>query len=115
MAAATEKEPIEYLHKENASGDDRISAEDGGVKDGAAKGEVEANHIDLPEAEARRILSKVDYRLVPMLALLYLVAFIDRSNSKSRALSNMTPEQQMPQRLTEVQSEMRRLRVSQRI
>jgi hypothetical protein len=28
-------------------------------------------------------LRKVDYRLVPILALLYLVAFIDRSNSMS--------------------------------
>jgi hypothetical protein len=27
-----------------------------------------------------RALRKVDYRLVPLLAVLYLVAFIDRSN-----------------------------------
>jgi hypothetical protein len=36
--------------------------------------------IDLPPAEGRRALRKVDYRLVPLLAILYLVAFIDRSN-----------------------------------
>jgi hypothetical protein len=36
--------------------------------------------IDLPPAEGRRALKKVDYRLVPLLAILYLVAFIDRSN-----------------------------------
>lgn len=35
---------------------------------------------ELPPEEARRALSKVDYRLVPLLSLLYLVAFIDRSN-----------------------------------
>jgi hypothetical protein len=33
------------------------------------------------EAEAERVLRKVDWRLVPILSLLYLVAFIDRSNS----------------------------------
>jgi hypothetical protein len=36
--------------------------------------------VDLPPAEGRRALRKVDYRLVPLLAILYLVAFIDRSN-----------------------------------
>lgn len=36
---------------------------------------------ELPEAEAKRVLRKVDYRLVPLLTFLYLVAFIDRSNS----------------------------------
>lgn len=35
---------------------------------------------DLPPAEGRRALRKVDFRLVPLLAVLYLVAFIDRSN-----------------------------------
>lgn len=47
-----------------------------------SSGELEAQHVELDEAEANRVLRKVDYRLVPMLALLYLVAFIDRSNSK---------------------------------
>lgn len=39
--------------------------------------------VEVDGKEARRILAKVDYRLVPVLALLYLVAFIDRSNSRS--------------------------------
>lgn len=47
-----------------------------------SSGELEAQHLELDEAEANRVLRKVDYRLVPMLSLLYLVAFIDRSNSK---------------------------------
>ena len=33
--------------------------------------------------EASRILRKIDYRLVPMLAFLYLLSFIDRGNSAS--------------------------------
>jgi hypothetical protein len=49
----------------------------------SSSGELEAQHVELDEAEANRVLRKVDYRLVPMLSLLYLVAFIDRSNSKS--------------------------------
>jgi hypothetical protein len=83
MAVVTEeKPPIGDVHRETVVGEDKIIAEDVGVKSASEEGEIEANHIDVPEAEARRILSKVDYRLVPMLALLYLVAFIDRSNSK---------------------------------
>lgn len=38
---------------------------------------------ELPKEEVSRILRKVDYRLVPLLAFLYLVAFVDRSNSTS--------------------------------
>lgn len=37
--------------------------------------------LELPDAERKRILRKVDLRVVPMLTFLYLVAFIDRSNS----------------------------------
>jgi hypothetical protein len=45
--------------------------------------EATAGATEIDEKEARRILSKVDYRLVPILSLLYLVAFVDRSNSRS--------------------------------
>ena len=44
--------------------------------------EATAGVGEIDETESRRILSKVDYRLVSILSLLYLVAFIDRSNSK---------------------------------
>ena len=47
-----------------------------------SSGELESQRVELDEAEANRVLRKVDYRLVPMLSLLYLVAFIDRSNSE---------------------------------
>ena len=36
--------------------------------------------VELPPEEARRAIKKVDFRLVPLLAVLYLVAFVDRSN-----------------------------------
>lgn len=54
-----------------------------GDKKGGSESELEANAIDYDGPEARRILNKVDWRLVPVLSLLYLVAFIDRSNSKT--------------------------------
>ena len=41
---------------------------------------------DLPaydDAETRRILRKADWRVIPCLAAMYLVSFIDRSNSES--------------------------------
>jgi len=59
------------------------------TEDSTAKGELatldagytESDVIaDLPPAEGLRALRKVDNRLVPLLAVLYLVAFIDRSN-----------------------------------
>lgn len=55
-------------------------------KGSTSSGEIEAQRVELDEAEANRVLRKVDYRLVPMLALLYLVAFIDRSNSEYSSL-----------------------------
>jgi hypothetical protein len=33
--------------------------------------------VDLPPDEGRRALRKVDFRLVPFLAFLYLIAFVD--------------------------------------
>lgn len=37
---------------------------------------------DFDAKERRRILRKIDYRLVPLLGVIYLIAFIDRGNSK---------------------------------
>ena len=67
---------------------DKLSVEHKQTEDIAEKishssnsGKLEAQNVEYDEAEAARVLRKVDMRLVPMLALLYLVAFIDRSNS----------------------------------
>lgn len=67
--------------KGNAADEKKI--EDLGDKKLSSDGEVEANAVEIAEQEARRILSKVDWRLVPVLSLLYLVAFVDRSNSEA--------------------------------
>jgi len=52
-------------------------------------GNVEVFH-DLPKEEADRILRKVDFHVVPLLAFLYLVSFVDRSNSKIHRCFNDT-------------------------
>jgi hypothetical protein len=38
---------------------------------------------ELPAKEQNRILRKVDLRVVPLLTFLYLIAYIDRTNSAS--------------------------------
>lgn len=68
------------VKKEVTSADDQ-KIEHLSEKPENSSGELEAQYTELDEKEAQRVLRKVDYRLVPMLALLYLVAFIDRSNS----------------------------------
>lgn len=57
--------------------------EDVAEKTSHSSAEPDGHHVVLDEAESARVLRKVDMRLVPMLSLLYLVAFIDRSNSMS--------------------------------
>ncbi|KAF2716611.1 retrograde regulation protein 2 [Polychaeton citri CBS 116435] len=50
---------------------------------------------DLPaydDKEAKRILRKVDYRLVPMLTLLYLLAFLDRGNIGNAKVAGMNDD-----------------------
>jgi hypothetical protein len=64
--------------------------EDVAEKTSNSSAELEAQYVELDESESARVLRKVDMRLVPMLALLYLVAFIDRSNSKLTIVSNDT-------------------------
>lgn len=68
--------------KQDMTSNDEKKIEDLKEKTSTRSGELEAQQVDYDEKEAQRVLRKVDLRLVPMLSLLYLVAFIDRSNSK---------------------------------
>ncbi|KAF2093482.1 MFS general substrate transporter [Rhizodiscina lignyota] len=52
-------------------------------------------HIDLPEAEQKRILRKVDLRLVPLLTFLYLISFVDRSNIGNAKIAGLTEDLHM--------------------
>ena len=47
----------------------------------------ESAQASLTEADHRRILRKMDVRLIPMLAVLYLLAFLDRKRSTERNTS----------------------------
>lgn len=87
MAEKHDVLPESGMIKNGATGHDAHEATH--TEESTAKGELatldagytESDVIaDLPPAEGLRALRKVDYRLVPLLAVLYLVAFIDRSN-----------------------------------
>lgn len=51
--------------------------------------ETELALVELSPEEEKRVLRKVDFILVPQLTILYLMAFLDRSNSKRQ--SNCAP------------------------
>lgn len=59
------------------------------IHNGERKGSIQLagiNDENLPAyhtKETRRILRKVDFRLLPLLTLLYVIAFLDRGNSQS--------------------------------
>ncbi|KAK2486172.1 hypothetical protein H9L39_00099 [Fusarium oxysporum f. sp. albedinis] len=48
--------------------------------------------VQYDEAEARRILRKVDYRVVPLLTIMYLIAFIDKANIGNAKIAGMNDE-----------------------
>lgn len=76
LVGKDEERKIEHLGDEkdiSALPSDELRTVDHGARDVV---------VEIDHAETRRILKKVDYRLVPLLAFLYLVAFVDRSNSK---------------------------------
>jgi hypothetical protein len=51
------------------------------VDKGIAEDYVITHLTEVPHEEERRILRKVDLRVVPILTFLYLMSFVDRTNS----------------------------------
>ncbi len=45
------------------------------------------NVQEYDKVEERRIIRKIDFRLIPILVVLYLFSFLDRGNSKSFIVS----------------------------
>jgi hypothetical protein len=43
----------------------------------------QAAHIELAPAEYKKLLRKVDYHVIPMLTILYLLSFLDRGEYQS--------------------------------
>ncbi|KAG9185414.1 MFS general substrate transporter [Alternaria panax] len=85
MATTFDHDKLSAEHQQTENVAEKISTSSG-------SGELEAQNIDLEEKEAARVLRKVDMRLVPMLSLLYLVAFIDRSNIGNAKIAGMTDD-----------------------
>lgn len=56
---------------------------------GLSQGEIDFVS-NFPEERKKKILSKVDWRLVPMLVLLYLVAYLDKTNIGNAKIEGMT-------------------------
>lgn len=57
---------------------------DGGMANKLDLIEIPTDQSNVPmynQEETNRILRRVDFRLLPMLTLLYVLSFIDRSNS----------------------------------
>jgi len=73
--------------KRDETYDNRV--EDVAEKTSHSSGEIDSQDVELDESESARVLRKVDMRLVPILSLLYLVAFIDRSNSEFTRLIHL--------------------------
>lgn len=51
--------------------------------------QVPDSHVELDEAATKRLLRKIDWRLIPFLALLYLLSFLDRTNIGNARLDTL--------------------------
>lgn len=47
---------------------------------------------NFPEDRKKKVLTKVDWRLIPMLVLLYLVAYLDKTNIGNAKIEGMTTD-----------------------
>lgn len=72
---------ISNTKSDESSGEELVTVEKGYERDQL--------HGDLTPEEAHRALRKCDYRLIPLLGVLYLVAFIDRSNIGNARIAGM--------------------------
>lgn len=76
MAGLEEK--IKVNHVENFGVTNRIHSESSSDHTGLD----EKNTPDYHDPEVKRICRKIDWHLPPVLALLYLLSFLDRTNSE---------------------------------
>lgn len=94
LAFANMTEKVEILRVDNVRSDKtlRNGVETYGSQNAIVsydhKGLNDSNLPDYHDAEVKRIMRKVDWRLPPVLALLYLLSFLDRSNSELNDLGD---------------------------
>lgn len=53
---------------------------------------VKGVHAEVDSHELKKIARKIDYRLLPMLTVLYILSFIDRSNIGNAKVAGMNDE-----------------------
>ena len=84
MAKVSEKDlerRVEAVESQPPSLDDTTSSQELQTVDKV--GTQDARNLDtLTEEEKKRVVRMLDFRLLPLLTFLYLVAFVDRSNSE---------------------------------
>ena len=68
----------------------------------AEKGVIEPNsehaegtHREFSEAETKKLLRKIDWTLLPLLSLLYLLSFLDRANIGNARLAGLETDLKM--------------------
>ena len=66
------------LHEDGELGKKYLSDDVNRLRDGIVEDTREYD-----EGETRKIMRKIDYRLIPLLVVLYLFSFLDRGNSAS--------------------------------
>ncbi|KAL8808381.1 MAG: hypothetical protein Q9182_000201 [Xanthomendoza sp. 2 TL-2023] len=49
-------------------------------------------HLQFPPARERRLLAKIDLRVIPVLSVLYLLAFLDRTNIANASIYGLKEE-----------------------
>ncbi|KAF2159993.1 hypothetical protein M409DRAFT_70716 [Zasmidium cellare ATCC 36951] len=89
MASPTEK--IKVHHVENLGVSSRIHSESSSDHTGLD----EKNTPDYRDPEVKRICRKIDWHLPPVLALLYLLSFLDRTNIGNAKIAGMTKDLHM--------------------
>lgn len=62
-------------------------------------GDIDTHSVDGPgwdESTTKKLIRKIDYRLIPFLALLYLLSFLDRTNIGNARLDTLEADLGMP-------------------
>ncbi|KAK5091320.1 hypothetical protein LTR05_001503 [Lithohypha guttulata] len=88
IANVVEASPQSSLEKIDASHLEKT----GGVLGLQAVASDEQLHVEYDEKETKKILRKIDYRLLPVLTLLYLLAFLDRGNIGNARVAGMNAD-----------------------
>lgn len=85
--------PHHHHHDSTSSSPSPLPTEKGGVI--SHDPQFAGGHVDFSHMDEKRILRKIDLRLLPMLSLLYLLAFLDRGNIGNAKIEGMLKDLHM--------------------